>query len=153
MAWAFFIAKISPFDYSKTRMASVRINKYLSERHYCSRREADRLIQAGKVFVNDRPAKLGDQILESDVVRVLGRDKRAAQNKIYLFLNKPAGISTNREADDNIFDIINLKEKLFVVGEMDVRDEGLLLLTTDWFFAKRLSLPKFRRSWRNVRAL
>ncbi len=121
----------------------VRINKYLAEHHYCSRREADRLIASGNVFLNNRPAKLGDKVGDSDVVRVNGRERGVRQNKIYLMLNKPAGISIDKRKEDNVFDLIDSTEKFFPVGNMNVHDEGLLILTNDSFFSKRLALPKF----------
>ena len=121
----------------------VRINKYLAEHHYCSRREADRLIASGNVFLNNRPARLGDKVGDQDVVRVNGRERGIRQNKIYLMLNKPAGISTDKRKEDNVFDLIDSTEKFFPVGEMSVTDEGLLILTNDSFFSKRLSLPKY----------
>lgn len=121
----------------------VRINKYLAEHHYCSRREADRLIASGNVFLNNRPARLGDKVGDEDVVRVNGRERGIRQNKIYLMLNKPAGISIDKRKEDNIFDLIDSNEKFFPVGNMHVQEEGLLILTNDSFFSKKLSDPKF----------
>ena len=121
----------------------LRINKYLAERHYCSRREADRLIASGNVFLNGKPAKLGDKVGDEDVVRVNGRDRGVRHNKIYLMINKPAGISTNKKKDDNVFDLIDSPDKFFPVGDMNMGDQGLLILTNDSFFAKRLALPKY----------
>ncbi|OGL62533.1 hypothetical protein A3C09_00095 [Candidatus Uhrbacteria bacterium RIFCSPHIGHO2_02_FULL_47_44] len=122
----------------------VRINKYLAEQHYCSRREADRLIASGNVFLNNRPAKLGDKVGDNDVVRVNGRDRgQKSTSRVYLMINKPVGISLNKKTEHNIYDLIDLKQTFFPVGEMSERDEGLLILTNDSFFAKRLSLPKY----------
>ena len=121
----------------------VRINKYLAEHHYCSRREADRLIASGNVFLNNRPAKLGDKVGDEDVVRINGRDRGVRDNKIYLLINKPTGISIDKKKDDNVFDLIAGHDKIFPVGNMSIHDQGLLILTNDSFFAKRLSLPKF----------
>lgn len=123
----------------------VRINKYLSEHHYCSRREADRLIESGKVFLNNRPAKLGDKVSEKDVVRVEGRDKKITPKKIYMLINKPAGIvvSPNRRLEDNVLTFIGCEQNVNPIGIMDIKDEGLLLLTNDSDFAKRLLKPKY----------
>ncbi len=122
----------------------IRINKYLADQHYCSRREADRLIASGNVFLNNRPAKLGDRVTDSDVVRVNGRDRgEKSTSRVYMMLNKPIGISLNKKVEHNVYDLIDLTQTFFPVGEMNVRDEGLLLLTNDSFFAKRLSLPKY----------
>ncbi|OGL97353.1 hypothetical protein A2318_02715 [Candidatus Uhrbacteria bacterium RIFOXYB2_FULL_45_11] len=122
----------------------VRINKYLADQHYCSRREADRLIASGNVFLNNRPAKLGDKVGDSDTVRVNGRDRgQKSTSRVYMMMNKPVGISLNKKTEHNIYDLIDLKQGFFPVGEMSVRDEGLLILTNDSFFAKRLALPKY----------
>jgi len=121
----------------------VRINKYLADGHYCSRREADRLIKSGNVFLNNRPAKLGDKVGDQDIVRVNGRDRGIRNNRKYILMNKPAGISVNKNKEHNVFDLIDPEEKVFPIGDMDVRDEGLLILTNDAFFSKRLLLPKY----------
>lgn len=122
----------------------VRINKYLADQHYCSRREADRLIASGNVFLNNKPAKLGDRVGDQDTVRVNGRDRgQKSTSRVYLLMNKPAGISLNKKVEHNIYDLIDLKQAFFPVGEMNTRDEGLLILTNDSFFSKRLSLPKY----------
>jgi 23S rRNA pseudouridine2604 synthase len=123
----------------------MRINKYLSENGYCSRREADRLIQAGKVFINDRVAQLGDQVDEADDVRVLGRDKKKPPKKIYILLNKPVGliVTTDRRKKDNVIDFLDLRERVFPVGRLDVKSEGLLLLTNDGVLANRLMHPRY----------
>lgn len=122
----------------------VRINKYLADQHYCSRREADRLIASGNVFLNNKPAKLGDKVGDDDVVRINGRDRgQKSTSRVYLMMNKPVGISTNKKTEHSIYDLIDLKQAFFPVGEMSVRDEGLLILTNDSFFAKRLALPKY----------
>ena len=141
----FFIAKTAHIDYPHSHMSvPVRINKYLADQHYCSRREADRLIASGNVFLNNRPAKLGDKVGDNDVVRVNGRDRgQKSTSRVYLMMNKPVGISLNKKTEHNIYDFIDLKQTFFPVGEMNVRDEGLLILTNDSFFAKRLTLPKY----------
>lgn len=126
-------------------MPATRINKYLSENGYCSRREADRLIEAGRVFINDGRASLGDKVSDNDTVRVEGRDKRYAPKKIYLLLNKPAGVivTTDRTKKDNVIDFVGYDERLFPVGRIDVKTEGLLLLTNDGTLSNRLMHPKF----------
>lgn len=131
--------------YSQHHMKeSVRINKYLSDRHYCSRREADRLIESGRVFLNGHIAKLGDKVTESDVIRVEGRDRKIITKKIYMLVNKPAGITVtqNRHSEDNVLDFVGCGTDVVPIGSMDVKDEGLLLLTNDTDFSKRLLKPK-----------
>ncbi len=123
----------------------IRLNKFLSEQKYCSRREADRLIEAGKVFVNNKPAKLGDKIIGSEAIRVIGRDIRKEVERVYLMLNKPAGIvtSSNPRKADNVVAFVGFESPVFPVGEMDIRDEGLFMLTNDPAFAKRMTQAKF----------
>src|SRR3989339_1388728 len=113
---------------------AVRINKYLSENGYCSRREADRLIQSGNVFINDRPAMLGDRVSEYDRVRVQGRDKKQRPVYVHLLVNKPPGIYALELVD---FDI-----PLYQVGHFDFDDEGLVILTNDKILATRLEHPR-----------
>lgn len=126
-------------------MAAVRINKYLAEQGYCSRREADRLIEAGKVLINDQPALLGDKVEDADTVRVLGRDKKEKPEMVYLMLNKPVGIitTTDRRRPDNVIEAVGYPERIFPVGRLDVSSSGLLILTNDGTLANRLMHPKF----------
>jgi pseudouridine synthase len=140
-----FIAKTPQIDYPHSHMSEpVRINKYLADHHYCSRREADRLIASGNVFLNNRPAKLGDKVGDSDTVRVNGRDRgQKSTSRVYLMMNKPAGISLQKKTEHTVYDLIDLQQAFFPVGEMSMRDEGLLILTNDSFFSKRLSLPNY----------
>lgn len=124
---------------------SIRINKYLSTHGYCSRREADRLIKAGKVFINDEQATLGDQVNPGDDVRVHGRDKKKRPKKIYLLVHKPVGVitTTDRRKKDNIVDFVNFPERVFPVGRLDVQSSGLLLMTNDGILANRLLHPRY----------
>ncbi len=115
-------------------MPLTRLNKYLSENGYCSRREADRLIQAGRVFVNGKQASLGDKVSEEDEVRVEGRDKRRPPEKIYLMLNKPIGVT-------DAVDFVHFPEKIFAVGRLEQQVEGLVFLTNDQVLANRLTRP------------
>ncbi len=126
-------------------MKPVRINKYLSDHGYCSRREADRLIEAGKVFIDDKKAKLGDKVDDSNEVRVLGRDKKKPPKKIYIMLNKPSGVivTTDRKKKDNVIDLVNYEERIFPVGRLDVKSEGLLILTNDGILANRIMHPRY----------
>lgn len=117
-------------------MSLTRLNKYLSENGYCSRREADRLIEAGRVFINGKRAGLGDKVSEQDNVRVEGRDKRRPPEKIYLLLNKPIGVV-------NVVEFVGYPDHLFPVGNLDINMEGLLLLTNDPVLSNRLMHPKY----------
>ncbi len=120
----------------------MRVNKYLAQNGYCSRREADRLITAGKVFINDVQAGLGDQVNEEDVVRVEGRDRLARKENVYILLHKPIGYSTfGRE--NNVLELINSPERVFPVGRLSQQTTGLLLFTNDSTLANRLLNPKY----------
>ncbi len=126
-------------------MEPIRINKYLSQHGYCSRREADRLVKERKVFINGELADHGDKVTESDDIRVEGRSKKRQPKKIYIVLNKPVGLisTTDRNMRDNVIDYVGLEERIFPVGRLDVKSEGLLLLTNDGVLANRLMHPRY----------
>jgi len=112
----------------------VRINKFLSETGFCSRREADKLIEQGRVTINGIVPEMGTKISMNDEVRVNGKLVRENRKKrIYLVFNKPAGIecTTNQEVKDNIVDYINYKERIFPIGRLDKASEGLIFMTND----------------------
>ena len=111
-----------------------RINKFLSETGFCSRREADKLIEQGLVTINGIITEMGTKISPNDEVRVNGkliREKR--EKRIYLAFNKPVGIecTTNLEVRDNIVDYINYPERIFPIGRLDKASEGLIFMTND----------------------
>jgi len=114
----------------------MRLNKYLSESGQWSRREADRLIEEGRVTINGTPAPLGAQVAEGDDVSVDGDTVGGARKKlrpVYIALNKPAGITctTERTVDGNIVDFVDHPERVFPIGRLDKDSEGLILLTND----------------------
>ncbi|MDG1950687.1 MAG: pseudouridine synthase [bacterium] len=123
----------------------IRINKYLSTHGYCSRREADRLVKQGKVFINDQPADLGDLVEPEDDVRVQGRDKKKEPKKVYILVNKPVGVicTTDPRSPDNIIDFVGYPERIFPVGRLDVQSEGLIILTNDGVLTNRLLHPRY----------
>lgn len=111
-----------------------RINKYLSEVGFCSRRKADDYISDGRVYINGKPALLGSKVSIEDEISVDGeiiqyKDKK----KVYIAFNKPVGIECtgNHKVKDNIIDYINHTERLFTIGRIDKQSEGLILLTND----------------------
>ena len=115
---------------------ATRINKYLSEVGYCSRRGADRLIEEGKVKVNGRYPKIGTKVNEGDQVEVEGQiiEKSKKRKNIYLAFNKPVGIvcTTDRRLEpDNIIDFIQYPTRIFPIGRLDKPSEGLIFLTND----------------------
>ena len=113
----------------------IRLNKYLSEIGYCSRRAGDKLIESGRVFINNEVASLGQKINISDEIKI--DDKLVevkTKKKIYLALNKPIGIvcTTDTKVEkDNIIDFINYPERIFPIGRLDKPSSGLILLTND----------------------
>ncbi len=115
---------------------ATRINKYLSEVGYCSRRVADRLIEEGKVTINGKIPEIGSKVEEGDQVEVKGQriEKLTKQKNIYLAFNKPVGIvcTTNRTVEpDNIIDFINYPKRIFPIGRLDKPSKGLIFLTND----------------------
>jgi len=112
-----------------------RINKFLSEAGYCSRRAADKLINAGKVTINGEVPALGTKIQEGDQVRVEGKLIKSVKEKhTYIAFNKPVGIvctTDTRVEKDNIIDYINYPTRIFPIGRLDKPSEGLILLTSD----------------------
>ncbi len=113
---------------------NTRLNKAISSTGYCSRREADKLIEQGLVTVNGKPAELGLRVTEEDEIRIRGRRiKNAKATPVYLALHKPRGIicSTDPKSKDNIVDYIDHVERIFPVGRLDVASEGLILMTND----------------------
>jgi 23S rRNA pseudouridine2604 synthase len=114
----------------------VRLNKYLSESGQWSRREADSLIESGRVTINGKRAKLGVQVEAGDEVKVDGDlvgTARKLERPVYIALNKPVGITctTERHIEGNIIDFVDHPERIFPIGRLDKDSEGLILLTND----------------------
>ncbi len=113
---------------------TTRINKFLSETGFCSRREADRLIEQGRVTINGKIPEMGTKVAPGDEVRVNGELVQQKNEKpIYLAFYKPAGIecTTNLSVRDNIVDFINYPERIFPIGRLDKASEGLIFMTND----------------------
>lgn len=112
----------------------MRINKFISETGFCSRREADKLVESGQVTINGVKAVLGSQAEEGDDVRVNGRELSEKKAKhVYIALNKPVGITSTTESHikGNIVDFVGHTERIFPIGRLDKDSEGLILLTSD----------------------
>ena len=115
---------------------ATRINKYLSEVGYCSRRRADRLIEEGKVTINGNVIEIGSKVEDGDQIEVEGQrlKKSTKQKNIYLAFNKPVGIvcTTDRSLEpNNIIDFIKYPKRIFPIGRLDKPSEGLIFLTND----------------------
>ena len=114
-----------------------RLNKYISDTGFCSRREADALVESKQVLVNGKSPELGTKISDGDTVTVNGKlIKPVSENKsdrVYIAYNKPVGITctTERKISGNIIDAINYKQRIFPIGRLDKPSEGLILLTND----------------------
>lgn len=114
---------------------TIRLNKYISESGVCSRREADRYIEQGNVYVNGKRAKVGDQVKPGDKVKVNGQPIEAPEAEAFVFiaLNKPVGIVSTTEASekDNIVDYVNHSTRIFPIGRLDKDSQGLIFLTNN----------------------
>lgn len=111
-----------------------RINKFLSETGYCSRREADRLLEEGRITINGVVPEMGTKVSLDDEIRVDGKLIREKTSKpVYLAFNKPVGIecTTNQNVKNNIVDYINYPKRIFPIGRLDKASEGLIFMTDD----------------------
>lgn len=116
-------------------MEKTRINKYLSEVGFCSRREADKLLEQGRITINGEKPELGTKVSAEDEIKVNGKlITEPAEEHVYIAFNKPTGIvcttDTKREKN-NIVDYINHPKRIFPIGRLDKPSEGLILLTSD----------------------
>jgi len=114
---------------------STRINKYLSEVGYCSRRAADKLIEQGRVTINEVVPEMGTKIVAGDEVRVDGKlIATPSERPVYIAFNKPVGIVCTTDTGvekDNIIDFINYPKRIFPIGRLDKPSDGLIFLTND----------------------
>ena len=116
-------------------MEKTRINKYLSEVGFCSRREADKMLEQGRITVNGAVPEMGTKVSEEDEILVDGISiRKQEEDHVYIALNKPVGIvcttDTKRELN-NIVEFVNHPKRIFPIGRLDKPSEGLILLTSD----------------------
>jgi len=113
--------------------SGIRINKYMAESGMCSRREADKLVADGKVYIDGVQAVMGSKVLPGQKVTVKGQDIKKNEDLVLIAFNKPVGIvsTTDKREKDNIIDYINYGKRIFPIGRLDKESEGLILLTND----------------------
>lgn len=111
----------------------ISLNKFISQTGFCSRRQADKLIQEGRVMVNNKLPKPGNRVTFKDEIKIDGKPLQAAKETVYLAFNKPAGISSTTDKKDkyNIIDYLDYPERIFPIGRLDKASEGLIFLTND----------------------
>lgn len=111
----------------------MRLNKYIAHTGYCSRREADKLIERGSVKVNGKKPELGVKVSDKDEVTVKGKPLRDKPKTVYIAFHKPVGVTstTDRKDPDNMIDYLKYKERVFHIGRLDKQSEGLIFLTND----------------------
>ena len=109
----------------------MRLNKYLSDSGFCSRREADRLVEQGKVIIDGQIAQLGQKVIPGQNIVVDGKPLRREEERIIIAFNKPRGIvcTTSKKEKDNIVDYLNYGKRIYPIGRLDKDSEGLILLT------------------------
>ncbi len=114
-------------------MDGIRINKYISQCGYCSRREADRLLLQGKIYINQTIASPGDRVQTGDAVIIDGKTITPAATEIIIAFHKPSGIvcTTSKKEKQNVIDYLHLEERVYPVGRLDKNSTGLLLLTNN----------------------
>lgn len=125
---------------SGTDNEGIRLNKYIASSGLCSRREADTLIESGKVTINGETAVQGSKVMDGDIVLVNGRKVTPDDDMVYIALNKPLGVTctTDKRDPSNIIDYIGFDERIFPVGRLDKNSSGLILLTNDGSIVNKL---------------
>ncbi|MBR4914776.1 MAG: pseudouridine synthase [Clostridiales bacterium] len=125
---------------SGTDNEGIRLNKYIASSGLCSRREADTLIESGKVTINGEVAVQGSKVMDGDVVLVNGMKVTPDDDMVYIAFNKPLGVTctTDKRDPSNIIDYIGFDERIFPVGRLDKNSSGLILLTNDGSIVNKL---------------
>lgn len=117
----------------ETAAVPQRLNKYLSDAGVCSRRQADRYVEEGRITIDGEKAELGQKVLPGQQICVDGKPIRISRKRILLAVNKPRGVvcTTQKKEKDNIVDFIHYPERIYPVGRLDKDSEGLILMTND----------------------
>ena len=125
---------------SENRLEGVRLNKWIADSGYCSRREADRLIEDKKVTIDGKTGSLGDRVLPGMRVCVNGKLVGRQTHKVYIALNKPEGVVCTADPREpmNVVDYVGHKERIFPIGRLDKDSCGLLLMTNDGEIVNRI---------------
>ncbi len=118
----------------------ISLNKFISSRGICSRREADRMIEGGRVTINGKVAKKGNRVSPGDEVTVDGEQITKKQKDIYILFHKPPGVTCTTDTKDktNIIDFIGHEQRIFPVGRLDKTSSGLILLTNNGDIVNRI---------------
>ena len=118
----------------------IRLNKYISDAGHCSRREADRWIEEGRVYIDGRKGTLGDRLLPGMKVTIQGERVKAQSKNVYIALNKPVGIvcTTDKREPMNVVDFVDHDRRIYPIGRLDKDSEGLLLMTSDGDIVNRI---------------
>jgi 23S rRNA pseudouridine2604 synthase len=123
----------------------MRINKYIAASGFCSRRKADKLVEDGLVMIDGSRAKPGDSVHEGQTVLVDGVPIEIKTEKTYIAFHKPEGVisTADPEAHNTIYDYVDVPERVFYIGRLDVPSSGLMILTDDGELSQKLSHPSF----------
>ncbi|MDD3126000.1 MAG: pseudouridine synthase [Candidatus Izemoplasmatales bacterium] len=118
----------------------MRINVYISSTGFCSRREADHLIQSGRVMINGMYAQIGSDVSDTDIVSIDGKTIGKRPKAIYMAFNKPEGVesTTDQAKPHNIIDYLHYPERIFPIGRLDKDSSGLILLTNDGMIVNKI---------------
>jgi len=126
----------------------IRINKYLAQEGYSSRREADVLVAKKLVKINGKIAQIGDKVNENDLVEVPEKNKETFKEYVYLAYNKPKGVMTNEDnkTSQKIKDVVDAPKDVFPVGRLDKDSHGLIILTNDGRITGKLLNPELEHA-------
>jgi len=127
------VGKKKNVEHSQNHIDQTRLNKFISGTGICSRREADKLIEQGRVTVNGVKSEMGTKVTSKDQVKVDGKLLKVKEKPIYIAFNKPVGITctTEHKIEGNIIDYINYPKRIFPIGRLDKPSQGLIFLTND----------------------